>query len=157
MKILQNSLHICFIWMYIYKYIIFKTISVFQRQVLRVFSFFLSFFFSKPNHERTGDISKTCNGEIKNRGDCSFCHFWKKLNRHMDMNGGVMTRWTWDFLPSSTESSQRGLSSERVWCWISQSYAPLCGICSLKPGVKTKAAMLLFCIVQCLYYLIHII
>lgn len=39
---IENSLHICFIWMYIYKYIIFKTISVFQRQVLRVFFFFFS-------------------------------------------------------------------------------------------------------------------
>lgn len=157
MKILQNSLHICFIWMYIYKYIIFKTISVFQRQVLRVFSFFFFIFFfqakSRTDWWHFWDLQR---GDQKQRRRF-FLSFLKKLNRHMDMNFGVMTRWTWDFLPSSTESSQRGLSSERVWCWISKSYVPPCGICSLKPGVKTKAAMLLFCIVQCLYYLIHII
>lgn len=67
--------------MYIYKYIIFKTISVFQRQVLRVFLFI--FFFSKPNLRRTDDISKTYNKQIETEetGLMSF----KKDNRHMDI------------------------------------------------------------------------
>lgn len=36
-------------------------------------------------------------------------------------------------------------------------YVPPCGMSSLKPLDKTKAAKLLICIVQCLHYLIHII
>ena len=74
-KILKISLHVCFIWMYIYKYIIFK-ISVFQRQVLGVFLFSSFIFVSNLISKRTDAISETCNWRIQEQDLVPFwCHF----------------------------------------------------------------------------------
>lgn len=111
--------------MYIYKYIIFKTISVFQRQVLRVFfplfltfSIFKSFFFpSKSNLKRTDDISNS-NGAYLKEKETDRCYFQKKRKdgRHGDRtfccgNGDTSNLRLNQF--STTADRKKRLSAER--------------------------------------------
>lgn len=123
-------------------------ISVFQRHKYCVF-------FPQTNLEKTDDISKTSNRQIKTIHDI----FRKRI-----------ATWTWTGQGDwelelgrlhLQPRAHRDLSG--AW-WHNFQYAAriskamflLCGICSGKPIGKSKAAMLITCTVQCLYYLIHI-
>lgn len=147
--------------MYIYKYIIFKTISVFQRQVLRVF-FFLScfiFFSSKAkSHKKKKDWVTFL---YQTRTERIWRRFLERKVATWTLIVAVTTTLNLSLKnPSSAESSQRGLSWERDRKFFIFHIPSEFQKFSLKPGVKkAKAAMLLICIVQCLllfnsYYLV---
>lgn len=93
---MENSLGICFVWMYIYKYIIFKRLSVFQDEHRLPLNYPHT---KHTNLKRTGNISDFLRLlKPRRRSEKE-----DEKNPAMDMNDGAVTCWTWDWQRSTVE------------------------------------------------------